>query len=401
VSYTARAVCRSSFGHQPIAAIYSAASRCYPAACRPLRNRQLVPVVILALACGVSCGKIGAPIPPARFTERTAELTAIQRGAAVVLTWPAPSLAQKESSRSFIARADIYRLTERIDEEPVLDVDDYQQSAKAVGFLDRATIQSQITLLGRLQFTDAMNLSQTNALANMRLRYAIRYVNNREQSAAFSNTVAIEPGSRVALPPGGLTAIAPGQDLVTLKWTAPDANVDGTRPASIAGYNVYRRKAKREAGGELLNDEPITEPSFNDTRFEYKADYVYFVRVLSQGVTGLIESADSEMLAFTPVDTFAPAPPNPVSIASANGTMSLFWPSSPERDVVGYNVYRAGSADAEDKDWIKLTDQPITPVTFRDDRVVIDQIYFYRVTAIDRFNNESAPSKVVTEMAHP
>lgn len=401
MSYTARAVCRSIFGHHSIAAICSAASRCYLAACRSVRKRHLVFLVVLAVTGGVSCGKIGPPIPPARFIERTAELTAIQRGAAVVLTWPAPSLAQKESSRSYIARADIYRLTERIDEEPVLDVDDYQQSAKAVGFLDRAAIESQIKLLGRLQFADAMNLSQTNALANTRLRYAIRYVNNREQSAAFSNTVAIEPGSKVALPPSGLTAIAPGQDLVTLKWTAPDANVDGTRPASIAGYNVYRRKAQREAGGELLNDEPITELSFNDGRFEYKADYIYFVRVLSQGATGLIESADSEMLAFTPVDTFAPAPPNPVSIASANGTMSLFWPSSPERDVIGYNVYRAGSADAEEKDWIKLTDQPITPVTFRDDRVVIDQIYSYRVTAIDRFNNESAPSKVVTETAHP
>jgi hypothetical protein len=293
VSYTARAVCRSIFSHQPFAAICSTASRSYPEACRSLRNRHLVPLIALVLVGGISCGKIGAPIPPARFTERTAELTAIQRGAAVVLSWPAPSLAQKESSRSYIARADIYRLIERIDEEPVLDVDDYQQSAKTVGFLDRATIQSQINLLGRLQFTDAMNLSQTNALANTRLRYAIRYVNNRDQSAAFSNTVAIEPGSRVALPPNGLTAIAPGQDLVTLKWNAPDANVDGTRPASIAGYNVYRRKAQREAGGELLNDEPITELSFNDTRFEYKADYVYFVRVLSQGATGLIESADS------------------------------------------------------------------------------------------------------------
>jgi hypothetical protein len=401
VSYIARAVCRSIFSHHPIAAICFTQSRSYPEACGSLRNRHLVPLVALVLVFGVSCGKIGAPIPPARFTERTAELTAIQRGAAVVLTWPAPSLAQKESSRSYIARVDIYRLTERIDEEPVLDVDDYQQSAKAVGFLDRAMIQSQIKLLGRLQFTDAINLSQTNAVANTRLRYAIRYVNNRDQSAAFSNTVAIEPGSRVALPASGLTAIAPGQDLVTLKWTAPDANVDGTRPASIAGYNVYRRKAQREAGGELLNDEPITELSFNDTRFEYKADYIYFVRVLSQGATGLIESADSELLAFTPVDTFAPAPPNPVSIASANGTMSLFWPSSSERDVIGYNVYRAGSADAEEKDWIKLTDQPIAPVTFRDDRVVIDQTYSYRVTAIDRFNNESAPSKVVTETAHP
>jgi fibronectin type 3 domain-containing protein len=122
---------------------------------------------------------------------------------------------------------------------------------------------------------------------------------------------------------------------------------------------------------------------------------------LSQGANGLIESGDSEPLRFTPVDTFAPAAPEPVTIASANGVISLFWPSAPERDLAGYNVYRAASADAPAEQWIKLTPQPISPVTFRDDRVQIGQTYFYRVTAIDRFNNESKPSRPVGETAHP
>src|SRR4029077_4468420 len=103
-----------------------------------------------------------------------------------------------------------------------------------------------------------------------------------------------------------------------------------------------------------LNDEPVTQTSFNDTKFAYNAEYIYFVRSLSQGTTGLIESADSEPFAFTPIDTFAPAAPHPVSIASANGTISLFWPSSPERDVVGYNIYRAASETAPDAEWAKL-----------------------------------------------
>jgi fibronectin type 3 domain-containing protein len=88
-------------------------------------------------------------------------------------------------------------------------------------------------------------------------------------------------------------------------------------------------------------------------------------------------------------------------VASANGTISLFWPSSPERDVTGYNIYRADSPDAPDPSWIKLNDQPMTTVTFRDDRVAIDQTYFYRLTAVDQFNNESPRSRVVSETAHP
>ena len=151
-----------------------------------------------------------------------------------------------------------------------------------------------------------------------------------------------------------------------------------------------------------LNSEPLTETRFIDKKFQYKTPYVYTVRALSQGTTGLIESADSEVSSFTPIDTFPPSSPDPVSVASANGIISLFWPTSPEPDVAGYNIYRADSAEAADSDWIKLTSQPLSNVTtYRDDRVVIGKRYFYRVTAVDRFDNESAPSRVVGEAANP
>jgi hypothetical protein len=354
--------------------------------------------VLSIVLIGTSCGKVSAPVAPSRLSERTADLTAIQRGASILLSWPSPALVQDESSRFYISRVEIYRLTERRDQEPVLDPDDYAETAHVVGFMDRAEIEAQVKAQGLLHFPDAVNL--TNA-ANTRLRYAVRYVNKRGQAAAFSNTVAVEPALAIALPPANLSGKDASQDAVAISWNAPTANVDGVAPPSVVGYNVYRRAAKRVFGGELLNPEPVTGTSFTDTKFEYLVDYVYFVRALSQGASGLVESADSEPLSFKPVDIFPPSAPDPVSIASANGTISLFWPSSPERDLVGYNIYRATSADTPDKDWIKLNDQPLTPVTFRDDLVVIDQTYFYRVTAVDRFNNESARSRVAGETAHP
>ena len=357
-------------------------------------------LIFLSLASS-SCGKVGAPVAPVRLTERTGELSAIQRGSNVLLQWPAPSLGQKKSSRSYVARVDIYRLDERRDEEPVLDSDDYEEEARLIGYLDRAKIEAQLKSIGHLEFTDAINLSDASQLANTRLRYAVRYLNAREQAAAFSNTVAIEPAPGIALPPTALRVEAPTQDVIAISWVAPAANVDGTRPASIVGYNVYRRNAKSQTGGRLLNTEPVTDTNFTDKEFQYQTEYTYLVRGLSQGANGLIESADSELATFTPVDEFAPLAPDPVSIASANGTISLFWPTSPERDVVGYIVYRSDSADAADKDWIKLTARPITTVTYRDERVVIDNIYYYRVTAVDRFNNESKPSRIASETAHP
>ena len=319
----------------------------------------------------------------------------------MLLTWPAPALVNDSSSKFYIARVDIYRLIERRDQEPVLDPDDYEATAELIGFLDRAMIETEITSYGHLEFPDPIKVSRSKQLANTRLRYAVRYVSKRDQTAAFSNTVAIEPAPGIAMPPTNVTAVADAQDVVTITWVAPNSNVDGVTPAAVVGYNVYRRSQRHNFGGDLLNSEPITSASFTDTKFQYQADYAYFVRALSQGANGLIESADSEPFALTPIDRFAPAAPNPVSIASSNGSISLFWPSSAERDVIGYNVYRAGSSDAPDSAWLKLTEQPVTPVTFRDEQVVLDHTYFYRVTAVDRFNNESDRSRVVSETVHP
>jgi hypothetical protein len=400
VSHTLRASCPTCNGHELI--------RTHSLGAHAIRFRgrfrfvhlsALIWIFSVALV-STSCGKMAAPIPPSRLTERTSDLTAIQRGASVLLSWPSPALVQDELSRFYISRVDIYRLNERRDQEAVLDPIDYEETAQLIGFMDRAAIESQAKTLGHLQFTDAVNLTNSRQLANTRLRYAVRYVNKRGQAAVFSNTVAVEPAPGIALPPARVVAVE-AQEAITISWSPPSANVDGITPASVVGYNVYRRSARHDFGGELLNSEPITGTSFTDTRFQYLADYVYFVRALSQGANGLIESADSEPLPLTPVDRFPPAAPDPVSIASANGTISLFWPSSPERDVAGYNVYRADSAEAPDPNWIKLNDQPMTAVTFRDDRVVIDQTYFYRVTAVDSFNNESSRSRIVSETAHP
>jgi hypothetical protein len=348
---------------------------------------------------GLSCGKVGAPVPPARIRERTTELSAIQRGATVFLSWPAPALRGQESSASYIDRVNIYRLVERSGEEPVLDPDDFEESAQLIGFIDRPTMESLARETGSLRFNDALDPGQ--GLSGIRLRYAVRYVNRRGQISIFSNTVAVEPAPAVATAPTSPSARDEGQGRVAISWTPPDANVDGSRPASIVGYNIYRRGARRETVGKPLNSEPITDTSFIDQTFKYQTDYVYVIRALSQGASGLIESADSDLLAFKPVDSFAPPVPDPVSIASAGGVISLFWPSSDASDVAGYNIYRAESFEAAEKDWVKLNAQPLTTVTYRDEKVALDRRYYYRVTAIDRFDNESAASRVVTETANP
>jgi hypothetical protein len=378
---------------------------------KPSPSPAILPIIaLLASIVAPGCGKVGPPVAPARLAIRTSDLKAVQRGGTVVLNWPAPPVITQPSNRNYIERAEVFRLVERRDGEPVLDPDDFEERSRLVGVVDRAAIEAQVKGRGGLTFADTIDLSSRDELEKIRLRYAIRYVNKRGQEAAFSNTIAVEPGAIVAEPPSRLRIVNLRQDEVGVEWDPPKMNADGSAPALVAGYNVYRQLSGRPPASEPLNSEPLADPTFTDRRFRYRAEYTYFVRAVSPSGKGLVESTDSEPVRFVPEDKFAPAAPDPVTLASANGVISLFWPSSSQPDVVGYLVYRsdAGQADGENAgkdpdagDWARLVPQPITTTTFRDDRVVLGKKYFYKVTAIDRFDNESPTSRIVSETANP
>ena len=374
-----------------------------------LRSVLFSAAILLAVVAAAGCGKVGPPVPPARLAIRTSDLKAVQRGATVVLNWPAPALVTQPSNRNYIERAEVYRFVERRDGEPVLDPDDFAERSQLVGVVDRANIETQTKVGGGITFADRVDLTDREALDKIRLRYAIRYVNKRGQEAALSNTIAVEPVAVVSSAPSHPRIANLRQDEVRVEWDAPQTNADGSTPALVAGYNVYRQLTGRAPAQEPINAEPLTEPVFTDRRFRYRAEYTYFVRALSPGAKGMVESADSVSAQFIPEDTFPPAKPDPVTLASANGVISLFWPSSAEQDLIGYIIYRSdtgGAAtevanNAASEGWTRLTPQPITTTTFRDDRVVLGKKYFYKVTAIDKFQNESQPSRVVSETANP
>lgn len=348
-----------------------------------------------------SCGKVGPPVPPVRLSERITQLTAVQRGSGIVLDWPPPPLNVKENNVQYVNQAYIYRLKEQEDQEPTLDPEDFADQAEKIAFLNHDDIAKQTNELGTLEFVDKLRIAGPADVTNVRLRYAVRYINKRGQEGPFSNTVAIQPIAAVASFPPDLRLSGEAQDKVFLEWKTPSSDIDGKTPADVVGYNVYRRLVKDPKSRVLLNQRPVIETTFTDTRFQYLSRYEYTVRTLSTGDRGLIESIDSPALDITPVDRFAPSAPTPVSVASVNGIVSLFWPTNPEKDVVGYYIYRAEKADAPPANWVKLTPKPVTLVTFRDDKVKPGERYYYRVTAIDRFDNESEPSATVSQIANP
>ncbi|MGH9819750.1 MAG: fibronectin type III domain-containing protein, partial [Pyrinomonadaceae bacterium] len=229
-----------------------------------------------------------------------------------------------------------------------------------------------------------------------RLRYAVRLANASGQKAAFSNFLLIEPAANVAANPTGLKTELT-QDAVNLSWTSPEANVNGSKPANIIGYNIYRSASDKESAA-LLNKTPITDTKYADRYFDFEKDYYYFVRTVSLGSDAIpTESQESNIVKLHPVDTFAPGPPTAITIAATPTTISLFFPANPENDIAGYKIYRSTDPNLDKAGWALLTPKLLDVTTFQDDKVESGKTYYYYVTAADKKGNVSSPSEVVSE----
>lgn len=346
----------------------------------------------LCLSLLTACGKIGDPLPPIpRAPLIIEELNVTQQGTQLVLSFPLVRNARSQK----LQRIDVYRLIESVNDPAGLSQEAFSERAGLLTSIEQIPAQTSTII-----YRDSLDLKTT--ARNQRYRYAIRLVNEAGQAADFSNYANATPLLDLSVPPADIKATQREKE-IELNWAPPAINESGTTPANVAGYNLYRRIGDTVV---KLNAEPLEQPRFIDRTFTFGATYQYTVRALSllPGSTSLnaaIESNESLPLAHTPKDTFPPIAPGPVTIASIGGIVSLFWPLNQETDIAGYNLYRAEEENTSPEKWIKLNPQLHKTASFRDDRVQVGKQYFYQITAIDIYGNESVRSVTVSETVNP
>lgn len=354
------------------------------------RSKAVVAALALLLLSLVgACGKRKPPLPPTERVVQRAEVSGFQRGNQVILGWKMPMANAPVGSVLHISRADIYRLTERLDAPQSLSEEEFAGRSQVV-----ATIPLSAGDFGgkTLQYTDTLQFAGQPT----RIRYAIRFVNASGQRAAFSNFFLLEPAARIAAAPGSLTAEL-SQEAVRLSWTAPAVNVDGTTPANILGYNVYRSESQT-VPARLLNQTPVSDSTFEDRFFDFEKEYFYFVRAVSLGTDAApTESAETNIVRLKPVDTFPPSAPTAITIAATPTSISLFFPANPETDVEGYSIYRSADENLPKAQWTLMNKDLLKVNTFQDEAVESGRTYFYYVTATDKYKNVSESSEVVSE----
>jgi predicted phage tail protein len=358
-----------------------------------IASQLLLLVAVAALSLAPTCGKRKPPLPPIeRIPQRTESLIGAQHGNQVILTWPAPRRNAGEGSVQSIRRVDVYRVAERPNSPLSLTEEEFAARATVVGSVPYSEIKNPGE---NLTYIDTLELAGVPA----RLRYAVRYVNAAGQSAAFSNFFIMEPAAKVAHPPTSVRREL-SESAITINWDAPKANIDGSTPVNLLGYNVYRAIASQpEVSEKPINQELIATTKYQDRSFKFGQRYTYVVRTVSLGTEGKpVESLDSNRVEAAPVDIYPPSAPGQISPAASPGRISLFWPANPEADVAGYTIYRSTDPNLPKDRWTKLTATLYLRTTFTDENVEAGKTYYYYITATDVSGNVSAPSEVVSEM---
>jgi len=342
-----------------------------------------------------ACGKRRPPLPPIeRVQQRTELLSGVQRGNQVILSWPAPQRNAPDSSVQSIRRIDVYRLAEKPGAPLPLTEEEFASRSTLIGSVtyDQIKVADQ-----ELSYTDTLELGGEPT----RLRYAVRFVNAAGQRAAFSNFLKIEPAARIAQAPTLIkTDKEIAEDGITLTWQPPAANIDGSTPVNLLGYNVYRMdETQMEISPTPLNSAPVSGTQYTDKDFQFGQDYRYIVRSVSLGTEGAaVESLNSNSISVSPRDSFPPSPPGSITIAAALGRLSIFFPANPEPDIAGYTIYRTTDDTLPKDRWTKLNPTLLTRTTFQDENVESGKRYYYYLTVTDKTGNVSIPSEVVSEV---
>ena len=161
----------------------------------------------------------------------------------------------------------------------------------------------------------------------------------------------------------------------------------------LAGYNVSRSTTVGGPYG-LVYAALVTGTTYTDLGLVNGTTYFYVVVAAD---TSNNESALSNEASATPdgglPDITPPGAPTGVGATPGDGQLQLSWNANGELDLAGYNAYRSTTSGTG---FVKINIALLTSTSLLDTALTNGTTYFYVVTAVDTFGNESLDSTEVS-----
>jgi fibronectin type 3 domain-containing protein len=356
---------------------------------RSARYGCLTAYCILALC---ACAKISEPVPPQPLVPRPAgDLAVRQIAQSLRLTFSMPELNTNGSRVSTLGEVEIFRwIADRAATEP-LSEDAFLARAERIQTWRAETLGSRLKD-GKLFFDDSF-AADAEAFVSHAYRYAVRLINKKNQTAGLSHQVVITPAV-IPAAPDEITAVVE-RNRIRLTWKAPEINWDGSMPARLAGYRVYRSLDPKNFPEAPYGTDLLHQPEFDDRNFEFDKTYYYRLTVVGNPENPHAESLPSTMVEVIATDTFPPGMPSNLAAVPENGVVTLLWGAPADQDIAGYRVYRKEEGAGTR---VLLNESLVTGLSFRDTSVLAGKKYEYGVAAVDTHRNEGPAAGAIVEV---
>jgi fibronectin type 3 domain-containing protein len=231
---------------------------------------------------------------------------------------------------------------------------------------------------GSIDYPDTF-YAEENLRNGMAYTYKIQGIDYFFRPTLFTEEITVTPKDKT--PPAAPHNVHADVGLldITLTWQNDFPSSD------MKGYTVYRRKGRKgknmPINGMLLSP---AQTIYHDT-VSGPGAYIYHVAAVdSSGNEGLSFPTVGEVL-----DIFPPAPPTGLQVAADTGRIQLSWNPNPEKDLMGYRIYRTVGANRDDN-YVLLNAKAIQATQFTDSLPRnAKNFFFYKVAAIDSAYNMS------------
>lgn len=178
---------------------------------------------------------------------------------------------------------------------------------------------------------------------------------------------------------------------VTLTWQKNEEQ-------DLAGYNIYRSMDYR-SGFDKVNTSRISKnaDTYVNEPLPGSRNWWYYATAVDKD--GNESSRSYTALAYVR-DAIPPVPPEGLTGKTGPGSVLLSWQPGTEKDLRGYRIYQSMKKNADY--YHLLNREPVTKATYTISlpKTADANPYFYKITAVDTADNESAFSNIV-EMQLP
>ena len=212
-----------------------------------------------------------------------------------------------------------------------------------------------------------------------------------------------------------LTARPQGR-AITLSWSIPKKNTDGSQLLDLQGFKILRSEIDFEEGCAecpkrfsilydidyktyMMNNPQATTIEYSDRTLQVKNIYTY--RVISYNSDHQLSPKSNAQEIFWDVSTL---PPRNFKAELKDKAVVLTWEEplaledgTPLKGLVGYNLYRRSSGEIYSIN--PINDEPITTLACRDKGIEMNKDYSYTLRAIRKVDEaliESEGCKEVT-----